>query len=101
MLSLSRRRLLALLAATTPACRRAGKKVIGVIAQGRSHLFWQSIHAGAVAAARETGVEIFWNAPTSETDFAGQLQIMNTMINRRLDAIAIAPIDKRALVAAV
>ncbi|MEK7404957.1 MAG: substrate-binding domain-containing protein [Acidobacteriota bacterium] len=82
-------------------CQREQKRVIGVIAQGRSHLFWQSIHAGAAAAAREAGVEIMWNAPTSETDYAGQLQILNTMINRRLAAIAIAPIDKRAMVGAV
>ncbi len=83
------------------SCHRTDQRVIGVIAQGRSHLFWQSVHAGAVAAARETGVEISWNAPTSETDFAGQLQIMQTMINRRLSAIAISPIDKRALVSVV
>ncbi len=86
---------------TTSSCRRESKRVIGVIAQGRSHLFWQSIHAGAVAAAREAGVEIQWNAPTSETDYAGQLQIMTTMINRRVDAIAVAPIDKRAMVGVV
>lgn len=83
------------------ACRRRKTRVVGVIAQGRSHLFWQSIHAGAVAAAREEGVEILWNAPTSETDYAGQLQIMQTMINRRVDAIAVAPIDKKAMVGAV
>jgi len=83
------------------ACRRQARHVIGVIAQGRSHLFWQSIHAGAVAAARETGVEILWNAPTSETDYAGQLQIMNAMINRRVDAIAVSPIDKKAMVGVV
>ncbi len=82
-------------------CNRSKKRVIGVIAQGRAHMFWQSIHAGAVAAARETGVDVFWNAPTSETDYAGQLQIMDTMINRRVDAIAISPIDKKAMVSVV
>jgi ribose transport system substrate-binding protein len=82
-------------------CNRSKKRVIGVIAQGRAHMFWQSIHAGAVAASRETGVEIFWNAPTSETDYAGQLQIMDAMINRRVDAIAVAPIDKKAMVGVV
>jgi ribose transport system substrate-binding protein len=87
--------------ALSPGCRRDGKKIIGVIAQGRSHLFWQSIHAGAVAAAREKGVEISWNAPLSETDFAGELQIMNAMINRHLDAIAVSPIDRKALVSVV
>ncbi len=82
-------------------CRKKSERVIGVIAQGRSHLFWQSIHAGAVAAGRESGVRILWNAPTSETDYAGQLQIMTAMINRRVDAIAVAPIDKKAMVGVV
>ena len=82
-------------------CRRDTRKVIGVIPQGRSHLFWQSIHAGAVAAAREAGVEILWNAPTSETDYSGQLQVMEAMINRRVDAIAVSPIDKKIMVSVV
>lgn len=93
--------ILAAAAIAALSCQRQDRKVIGVIAQGRSHMFWQSVHAGAVAAGRETGIEISWNAPTAETDFAGQLQIMQTMINRRVSAIAISPIDKRALVSAV
>jgi len=90
---------LTLLAA--PGCRRETRRVIGVIPQGRSHLFWQSIHAGAVAAARETGVEVLWNAPTSETDYSGQLQVMEAMINRRVGAIAVSPIDKKIMVGVV
>ena len=82
-------------------CGRQSKKVIGLIPQGRSHLFWQSIHAGGVAAARETGVEVAWNAPTSETDYSGQLQVMEAMINRRVDAIAVSPIDKKIMVGVV
>jgi ribose transport system substrate-binding protein len=89
------------LSVITAGCNREKKRVIGVIAQGRAHMFWQSIHAGAVAASRETGVEILWNAPTSETDYAGQLQIMDAMINRRVDAIAVSPIDKKAMVGVV
>ena len=85
----------------TPGCRRETRKIIGVIPQGRSHLFWQSIHAGAVAAARETGMEVLWNAPTSETDYSGQLQVMEAMINRRVDAIAVSPIDKKIMVGVV
>ncbi len=82
-------------------CRRQTRKVVGVIPQGRSHLFWQSIHAGAVAAARQSGVEILWNAPTSETDYSGQIQVMEAMINRRVDAIAVSPIDKQIMVGVV
>lgn len=93
--------LLSVVLLTAPGCRRETRKVIGVIPQGRSHLFWQSIHAGAVAAARETGVEVLWNAPTSETDYSGQLQVMESMINRRVDAIAVSPIDKKIMVGVV
>ena len=82
-------------------CGRSKKRVIAVIPKGRAHLFWQSVHAGAVAAARETGVDIIWNGPASETDYNGQLQIVEAMINRRVDAIALAPIDKKVMVGVV
>jgi ribose transport system substrate-binding protein len=82
-------------------CNREKKITIAVIPKGRAHLFWQSVHAGAVMASREAGVEILWNGPTSETDYAGQIQIVEAMINRRVDAIALAPIDKKAMVGVV
>jgi ribose transport system substrate-binding protein len=91
----------ALLFPLLPACRRETRITIAVIPKGRAHLFWQSVQAGAVAAARENDVEIIWNGPTSETDYTGQIQIVEAMINRRVDAIAVAPIDKKAMVAVV
>ena len=72
-----------------------------MIPKGRAHLFWQSVHAGANSAAREANVEILWNGPASETDFNGQLQIVEAMINQHVDAIALAPIDKTAMVSVV
>src|SRR5437870_10418708 len=84
-----------------PGCNREHKKVIAVIPKGSAHLFWQSVHAGAVKAAREKGVEIVWNGPATETDYGGQLQIVDAMINRRVDAIALAPIDRKAMVSVV
>jgi len=59
------------------------------------------VQAGAVAAARETNVEINWNGPATETDYNGQLQIVEAMITRRVDAICLAPIDKKAMVGVV
>ena len=88
---------LAVLLLAVGACNRQNKKRIAVIPKGRAHLFWQSVHAGAVAASRETGVDIIWNGPTSETDFTGQLQIIEAMINQRVDAICLAPIDKTVM----
>jgi ribose transport system substrate-binding protein len=77
------------------------KRAIGVVAKGRAHLFWQSVQAGAMKAGLEKDVEIVWNAPASETDISTQIQIVDSMIARRVDAIALAPIDKGALVQVV
>ncbi len=93
--------LILLLLFLLPACNREKKRVIAVVPKGRAHLFWQSVHAGAVAAARETGVEIEWNGPATETAFNEQIQIIDAMINRHVDAIALAPIDKKAMISVV
>ena len=82
-------------------CQRDHRRVIAVIPKGNAHIFWQSVHAGAVKAAREKGVEIVWDGPASEVDFAGQLKIVDAMVNRRVDAIAVAPIDRHAMVSPV
>lgn len=83
-----------------PACRRpqTGKKVIAVIPKGVSHFFWQTIHSGADAAGKELGVEIMWKGPAQETDYAGQINIVEDAINRRVDGIVIAPSHGDALV---
>lgn len=85
----------------TGGCNRQTKKRIAVVPKGRAHLFWQSVHAGAVAAAREANVDIIWNGPATETDYNGQLQIVDAMINQRVDAICLAPIDKTVMVSVV
>jgi len=83
------------------ACNRDTRKRIAVIPKGQAHLFWQSVHAGAVAASRENNVDILWNGPPSETDIAPQLQIVDSMITQHVDAICLAPIDRTAMVSAV
>ncbi|MEX2263545.1 MAG: substrate-binding domain-containing protein [Bryobacteraceae bacterium] len=96
-----RRFCFALPALLAAGCNRETKRRIAVIPKGRAHLFWQSVHAGAVKASRESGVEIIWNGPATETDYTGQLQIVESMITQRVDAIVLAPIDKTAMVAVV
>jgi ribose transport system substrate-binding protein len=82
-------------------CQRERKRRIGVIPKGRAHLFWQSVHAGAVKAAREAAIDVVWNGPATETDYNGQIQIVDAMINQRVDAIVLAPIDKKVMVGVV
>jgi ribose transport system substrate-binding protein len=78
------------------SCNRSHKKVIAVIPKASADLFWQSVHAGAVKGATENNVDIVWNGPPNETDIAGEMQIVETMINRQVDAIALAPSDRSA-----
>jgi ribose transport system substrate-binding protein len=86
-----------------PACHRpsAGRRVIAVIPKGVSHFFWQSVHAGADAAGKEFGVDIQWNGPAQETDYTGQINIVEDAINRRVDGIVLAPSHRDALVPVV
>lgn len=79
------------------ACRGHRKQVIAVIPKATSHLFWVSVHAGARAAGSDLGVEVDWNGPVTETDFSRQIQIVDSMIARHVDGLALAAQDRTAL----
>ncbi len=99
------RRILILLAATlivaTIACKRDRTIRVGVVPKGANHIFWQTVHAGAIKAGGEYGAEIEWNAPTLEVDSARQIEIVDSMVNKQLSALVLAPVDRKALVAPV
>jgi ribose transport system substrate-binding protein len=59
------------------------------------------VERGAMAAGKEFDVDIIWNGPATETDFARQIQIMDSMIAQRVDGIAIAAGERKALVTSV
>ena len=94
-----RQLLLAGLSLAGSGCRRAGRKTIAVIPKATSHLFFVSVHAGVVRAARDFHVDALWNGPNDETDHSRQIQIVDAMVARQVDAIAISATDERALVA--
>jgi len=77
---------------------REGKKVVAVIPKSQAHIFWQTVHAGAIAAGQDFGVGIRWKAPTTETDYAEQVRIVEDFITQGVDGIVLAPTDKKALV---
>jgi ribose transport system substrate-binding protein len=74
---------------------------IAVIPKGTSHIFWQSIHAGARRAARELDVDITWRGPLREDDRDSQVAEVENAVARRVSGIALAPLDESALVAPV
>ncbi len=76
----------------------SGKRQIAVIPKGTTHVFWQSIHRGALKAGEEAGVEIFWNGPDREGDREKQIQIIEDFITQKVSGIVLAPNDSKALV---
>ncbi len=83
------------------ARKEPGRPTIAVIPKGTSHVFWQSIHAGAARAAAETGVEIIWRGPLREDDRDAQVSEVEGFTSRGVSGIVLAPLDETALVAPV
>jgi ribose transport system substrate-binding protein len=79
-------------------CRKSDNRVIGVVPKGANHIFWLTVKAGAEKAAAEAGYTVEWNAPALEIDAKRQQDIVESMVNRNLAGIALAPVDKKALV---
>ncbi|MFN0168821.1 MAG: substrate-binding domain-containing protein [Bryobacteraceae bacterium] len=99
---MSRRLWVALPLLVTLACHREpGTKVVGVVPKGANHIFWQTVHAGAIKAGQEFGFRVEWNAPTVEVDSSRQIEIVESMAGRRLAGIVLAPVDRKALVSVV
>lgn len=78
--------------------KKAGQKTIAVIPKGVSHSFWQSVKAGADDAGRDLNVNIIWKGAAQETDYAGQINIVEDMINQQVDGIVLAPSHGDSLV---
>lgn len=90
--------LLLLFLAGISSCGQRDRIVIAVVPKGQAHIFWQTVHAGAVAAGRALGVDVLWNGPASEIDFTRQINIVEDFINQRVDGIALAPSHGESLI---
>jgi ribose transport system substrate-binding protein len=77
--------------------RDKDKLTLAVIPKGTSHVFWQSIHAGARKAAAELGVEVIWRGPLREDDRDSQVSEVEGFISRGVSGIVLAPLDETAL----
>lgn len=89
-------------AATLAGCGEGGSDAptptIAVVPKGTSHEFWKAVHAGAVKAGRDHGVEIIWKGPAVEDDRSEQIKVVEQFTTRGVDGLVIAPLDDTALV---
>lgn len=74
---------------------------IALVAKSLGNGFFEAAHRGAQEAAKELGnVEIIYTGPTATTA-EGQIEVINTLIAQKVDAIAISANDPDAVVPAL
>lgn len=72
-----------------------------MIPKGTTHEFWKSVHAGAVKAGRDLGVEIVWKGPLKEDDLKQQIDLVENFTAQGMSGIVLAPLNDKALVPSV
>jgi rhamnose transport system substrate-binding protein len=82
-----------------PPAGRTRRPVIAVMPKAKGDPYFVSCRAGAEEAARELGVELIWDGPTS-LDAAKQNELVENWITRRVDVIAVA-VENRAAISTV
>ena len=74
-----------------------GKARIAVIPKGTTHEFWKTVHAGAVKASQEDGVEIVWKGPLKEDDLKSQIELVQSFVAQKVSGIVLAPLSDKGL----
>ena len=84
-----------------PGRRRRTQKRIALVVKALGIGFFEAAAKGAEEAAAELGdVEIIYTGPT-DTTAEGQIEVINSLIAQKVDAIAISANDQDALVPAL
>src|ERR1044072_6848788 len=102
MLSLKRLALATALAAGLIAGPASAENVkLALVVKALGIGFFEAANKGAQEAAKELGdVEIIYTGPT-DTTAEGQVEVINSLIAQKVDAIAVSANDKDALVPAL
>jgi len=99
--SMTRRAALALAAASLLAgSASAAEPTIAYITNGNTNEGWTLINGGAKSAAEKAGVK-FIQLAAEKGELSKQLAIVEDMITRKVNAIAIAPVDSAGIAPAV
>ena len=77
-----------------PAEETTGEKMyIPVMAKGFQHQFWQAVAKGSEDAAKDLGVEIYFDGPASETEIDAQVNMVKTELAKNPKAMALAALS--------
>lgn len=67
--------------------------VIGVVTKSRDSEYWMSVCSGMEKAADEEGVSVLIVSPDTETDAVLQKKMIQDLLDKKVDALAVSPID--------
>ncbi|MBS1988976.1 MAG: substrate-binding domain-containing protein [Cyanobacteria bacterium SZAS LIN-3] len=70
---------------------------IAVVPMGTTDEYWKMVHAGAVKASKELGVDIIWQGPIRRDDRTSQIDVVESLIVRGVDGLVLAPVDNMAM----
>jgi ribose transport system substrate-binding protein len=73
-------------------CRRTSP-TIAVIPRTSGTALWEPEHAGAAAAARSAGLNLYWNAPMRDDDTQTQISLIEKSVDRGMAGIIVSPIE--------
>ncbi len=82
---------------TTSEPGKPARTRVGVVAKSLGNGFFDAVHKGADEAARELDAEVIFTGPTTPSA-EGQIEVLNSLIAQRVDAIAVSANDPDALV---
>lgn len=70
---------------------------IPVMAKGFQHQFWQAVKTGSEDAAKDYGVEIYFDGPASETEIQAQVDMVKKEMAKNPKAMALAALSTEAV----
>ncbi len=84
----------------TPPTTLAQKKQwhVAIVPKALTGEYWVRCKKGAEAAAKQFGVRLTFVGPSAETEVDKQIDIIENLLTRGVDAIGVSPCDGKALV---
>ncbi|RHW32844.1 sugar ABC transporter substrate-binding protein [Neobacillus notoginsengisoli] len=73
------------------------KKTFGLVVMSTNSDYWITVKNGAKEAVDKIGGELIFTGPATNSDIQEQVSIMENLINSKVDAILLTPLDSDAL----
>lgn len=86
---------------TASASAAPGRPVVALVVKTLNHPFFIDMQKGAEEAAKAAGVELVVQAAEREIDVERQMQIIENLIQRKVNALVVAPSGSREIVPVV